>query len=460
LSALYQPDRAVIEAYAGQVTPLNWSDSRIAPLVHFETSRQEELLSPPAVDVCADMKAWAQSGYHRLSPASRAFEAAQKVRSEVIMPTGSLPSLLKPYEGPRELALIRQARTLQPKLSKAFDGVSRAFSHLRRALGVPRDEEEEREQGPVLGRGKTHAGSTFIVRPETSRGQFGHSCHHPVSYDFKERAKKGSELSSSSGSSVCLGNHSERQLSSGCGGEVESIAVVVPASVRTVRLLLSNGRTISSPVVRIPARYGGPAGLYLQAVRGYSPHPVSLTELDRDGHVVSVRKLSKVRCRRRPHTTGPVFVDLATGTAPGGQSFTIQASIFHFGRHTSFNLELPVRGTPDGISEEVIGGGPKPKAFPWAVASECAPHEFSIVYGVLAAPGDSVLARTAEGLVPLTKVPIAANLHSGGPLLYGAFSTLPSELVVRRSDGSTLYSESLAARGKEDTEFCEGYAEP
>jgi len=35
-AAIYQPDRAAIEAYAGQVTPLSWSNPRIVPLVHFE----------------------------------------------------------------------------------------------------------------------------------------------------------------------------------------------------------------------------------------------------------------------------------------------------------------------------------------------------------------------------------------------------------------------------------------
>jgi hypothetical protein len=90
---------------------------------------------------------------------------------------------------------------------------------------------------------------------------------------------------------------------------------------------------------------------------------------------------------------------------------------------------------------------------------ECKPHEYAVIYGTLAAPGASVLARTAAGLVPLTTVPIAADLHSGGPLAYGVFSTLPSELVVQNSAGSTPYTESLAATGKEEAEFCEGYEE-
>ncbi len=459
-SANYQPDRAAIDAYVGQVSPLSWSDPRIAPLLHLQTSRVEELVSPPAVDVCADMKAWAQSGYHRLSSASRAFEAAQNTRSEGATQRGSIRPLLKPFEGPSERALIRGTDALVPKLLHAFTALSRAATRLNRTLGVPRDRDEERESGPVLGRGTTHAGTTFTVRPETSRESFGHSCQHPVAYEFEERSK-GSVISSSSGSSVCLGDHSERHPSGMCGRGVESIAAVVPASVETVRLLLSNGHTISSRVVRIPRRYGGPGGLYLQAVRGYSPHPVSLTELDRNGHVVAVRKLDGIGCRREAPTSGPTSVTLATATAPGGEKLTFDATIVHFGRgQSSFDLAPPfsLHSIEDEPSEGAIGGE-KPRAFPWSLAWECPPHEFSVLYGILAAPGDSVLARTSEGIVPLTMVAIAAKLHSGGPLVYGVFSVLPSELIVRRSDGSTLYSESLLARGKDDAEFCVGYAE-
>ncbi len=62
-------------------------------------------------------------------------------------------------------------------------------------------------------------------------------------------------------------------------------------------------------------------------------------------------------------------------------------------------------------------------------------------------------------LVTLTKVPIAARLNSGGPLVYGVFAEIPSELVVRRRDGTVLYTESLAAKATEEAEYCAGYGE-
>jgi hypothetical protein len=458
VAAVYQPDRGTLEVYSARIETLSWSDPRIAPLARFDVDSLEERAAPPVVDMCSDMETWAQSGYHLLSAASREFDAAQKVRSTAVRPGGSISSLLKPYEGPRERALIRRTRALQVKTVKALSGVFRGFSRLRRTLGVPGGPFEERKREPVLGRGTTHAGSSFTVRRESPGGQFRPPCGRSVSVELKERAEGSGGSSGSSATSVCLGGHSDRPPSSSCGGEIESITTAVPASVSTVRLRLSNGETITSGVVRVPTGSGGPGGIYVQAIRGYSPYPVSLEELNAQRDIVLVVAVKRLRCKREPAAQGPTFVDLANGTTPGGEAFAIEGVVVHFGSNqTSFSLELGVgvHGSREGI--EV--GNAKPKAFSWSLGVECPPHEFAIVYGILSAPGDSVLARTPAGLVPLTEVAIAGDLHSEGPLAYGVFSTLPSELVVRDGNGSTVYTESLIAKGREEAEFCQGYAE-
>jgi hypothetical protein len=73
-------------------------------------------------------------------------------------------------------------------------------------------------------------------------------------------------------------------------------------SARNVRLLLSDGRSITSRVLLLPAGVnGGPAGFYYQAVRGPVPIPVSLTELDAQGRKLRVLRLSPVRaCEPQP----------------------------------------------------------------------------------------------------------------------------------------------------------------
>jgi hypothetical protein len=457
-AAIYQPDRAATEAFAAQVTPLIWSNSRIAPLVSRDVRDLEEDLSPPVTDVCADMKAWAQSGYHTLSAASREFAAARKARIEATGPSGSLDSLLKPYEGPIERRLLQRTQTLATRLRTTLTGPLRELSRLQRALGVPEGPFEESKREPVLGRGATEAGGSFVVRRETAQEQFVSQCKHAVSIEITERSKGSRDFSESSDTSVCLGGRAGQQASGECSDEVQSITSAVPSSVRTARLLLSNGRTITSRVVRIPRRDGGPRGVYVQAVRGYSPYPISLTELDAKGEVVGVVQLTLLRCHPEPPEKRPTFVMLAEGATPEGAPFSIQGIAFQSGRgHASFNLELDAGLSGRGQAIEVANT--KPKTFSWSLGMECPPHEFAIVYGILSAPGDSVLARTSAGLVPLTKVAIAADLHSEGPLVYGVFSTLPSELVVLGSDGSTLYTESLAAKAKEEAEFCAGYAE-
>jgi hypothetical protein len=116
------------------------------------------------------------------------------------------------------------------------------------------------------------------------------------------------------------------------------------------------------------------------------------------------------------------------------------------------------QGDP-GLNQPAIGLGTT-KAFPWSLSIGCTPHPYAILYGILAPPGESVTARTPQGIVALNMVPIEPRVHAKGPLVYGAFSALPSELTVLGANGSTIYTENLQAKATETAQFCEGYAEP
>ena len=459
-AAVYKPDSAAIQAFVAQITPLSWSDPRIAALVHFDASSiQEDLVSVP--QVCADMRAWAQTGYHTLSPASRAFKAAQKARVTAPRPTGSIKALLQPYEDAAQRTLVRRTEALRSKTKEAFEEINSQYTHLQRALGLPESQPEVIEHQKVLGRGHTEAGETFVVRHESPRTRPEQNCQRSVSVELKTTSANGRSSSGSSGS-VCLSERSRGQPPTQCGGGVWGITAAVPPSVWTVRLRLSSGRTLTSEVVRIPAREGGPGGVYVQSLRPHTPHAVSLTELDRRGKVVRVVKLTETRCEVEggPHE-GPTFVPLANGSTPGGEPFRIEGVLVHAGHHQTFfnlSLEADVEGrTNESHAEGPIGQTRRP--FSWSLTTGCPPHSFSIIYGTLAAPGVSVSALTPAGLIPLTEMQLAANLHAAGPLFYAALSTAPSELVVKGSNGQTLYTESVVAKAKEDREFCEGYGE-
>jgi hypothetical protein len=89
----------------------------------------------------------------------------------------------------------------------------------------------------------------------------------------------------------------------------------------------------------------------------------------------------------------------------------------------------------------------------------CLPQPYAIVYGLLKAPRDTVLARVSGTLVPLRKVAIPARLHAGGVLVYGAFTPMPTELLVRNASGRTVDRRDLSQAAKSETETCEGEAE-
>jgi hypothetical protein len=468
--ALFQPDRGAVQEYANAVGGLSWSDPRIAPLVHSDVQLIEASVAPPVFAPCPDMRAWAQSGYHVLAPGTRALQAEEE--SAPPGPAVALHRLLKRFEDAPARAIIRRASSVRTAVAHGLAGTVPTQSRLRHALGLPETFFERRENAPVLGRGPTTVpGTTFVIRREAPEPPSSGSCRISVSVEFVERS--GPTTSSSFGGR-CVGNPGEG-LSSGCGGEVETISAVVGARVRSVRLRLRDGRTITSRVT--PVREGSRvvAGIYAQAIRS-RPAPEALAELDRRGRVLRTLSMRHAVCPLEPKSAepaGPTFVTLAGGRLPGGEPFSIRGVIVHFGRNqTSFDVEAEtgLLGN-NGLSElgaeangdVAIGPGsrvPKPKAYPWRLSAECPPHPFVVIYGILAAPGGSVLARTPAGLVALVKVPLAARYHAGGPLVFGAFEAMPSELIVRRADGSALYTESLTAKATEASEYCAGYAEP
>jgi hypothetical protein len=220
----------------------------------------------------------------------------------------------------------------------------------------------------------------------------------------------------------------------------------------------SDGRTVTVSVLQIPAKDGGPAGVFIDAFRGYNPYPVLVQEQSRDGMVVRTVNLGRMRCMQESAADAPgppEPVNLATVTAPSGEHLTISGILHRFRGQTEFFL-----GPQPGMRNSEEGKeSAEPKQFQWDLSTECAPHPYSLLDGILLPPGTSVLVRTPTGLAPLTKVELPASVPAGGPLFYGVFVTPPTEIVVERSDGSVLYTEGLAAKATEETEFCEGYAE-
>jgi hypothetical protein len=442
--------RGAEEAYIATIQKLSWSDPTINALIQRRAQVSRTELAKPRVGVCAELRGWAASGFQVLPPEAKSLQETEDAPSRNVV-SGNLQVLLMPYEDAASRAILRRVEALRKQLKearRADEAGARAIYNMDRALGERVSRFAEQQLAPVIGKGKTAAGTTFVIRAAVGKNPSG-ACAHSVDVEIRER-------SGGSGGGLCLGKGASSRPSGECSGSVETIELVTPPSVRNARVLFSNGRSTMVSVIPISAKDGGPAGVLIGAFRGYNPYPISVQELSSHGTVLKTVSLGRIRCEKETAANSvgaPQFIPLATAMTPFGEPLTITGTLHRVGLQTEFFLGPQ----PGRRSKEATEGTGPPKQFQWELSTECAPHAYSLLDGILLAPGTSVLARTATGLTPLTKVELAATTHAKGPLLYGVYATPPTEIVVERSDGSILYTENLAAQATEETEYCDGY---
>ncbi len=467
ISAAAYPQRPrTAAAFASAADALHWSDAAITRGVHAYASLIASHAETVPLHVCADMRSWVASGYKTLPQAAKELEARDDAGLRDLLGSTPLSSIgpgspaLAPYEGPAAKALLadiqaltRQARPLEARL-EAIE------AQLSAALGIHEaSRPHEGARGVVIGMGRTASGESFVAKLEPAAAS-EHGC-------LNVTITSGD---SSDGGCFLAGQHGA-EPSVNCNAGLLTIQSVTLPTTRRVRLRLSNGRTITSAALIIPARLGGPAGLYFQVVRGPSPIPVSLTELDAHGKPLrTVRLPAIVECTAHPLKYLPGGIrTLVQGRVPGGTTFSIVAERYRFLGKLYLELKLNMGSEAGQRGGAAVGGltvssggshhAAATRAFKPQESSGCHPQPYAIIYGILKAPHDRLLARTPSGLAQLHTVTIPAELHAGGVLAYGAFSPPPSALLLRAPNGRTLSSESLTERAKGTVEECEGESE-
>jgi hypothetical protein len=473
-AAYEEPDDEATTRLVSSLSTLQWSNLTLTSLVQALATSEQERLEAPALDVCADMAAWASSDYKTLSAGTTAFLArreADRARTRAEGEQLSIAQLLAQYESSGEKALARRIKTLDDEfVAGAVGTLSSSEPKVEEALGIhsPLEEGIERaKHATVIAHGRTAAGERFVAKAErATAGERG--CKLTVSIENPPKRKAGlrGTISFSTGGECLSSKFSGPQASVRCDSGLLRITALAPASARTARLMLSNGREITSRVIRAP-RLGGRAGYYYQVVRGPSPIPVSLTELSASDSTLRVVELPRViECTKHPdkYLPGGRPRRLARGRAPEGPRFTIVGERFSYLGHVRFELKVNTtaehgegRGAVGGSSSIEVGGPPPP--FSIDESTGCNPHLYDIVYGVLKPPGASVLVRISGVLTPLHEARIPAGLHAGGVLAYGAFAAAPTQLIVRDARGRTLISQSMTQSAKQTDEECEGEAE-
>jgi hypothetical protein len=465
---VYVSDRGPVKALIAAEERLHWSDGRLAALASEQIAHTRESLTSvePAAAVCADLRTWRASGFRVAPPAAR--ELYERLRSTETSPLAleSLDEAVQHLETPRERALARRTDVLLASALEGSDTVEATGVHLQRTLGL-RDrplEEHEHDDVPAA-HGTSAAGYSYTVTTQLDARSHRVGCSLETSVSFAPPRQSGQlvVLTGGGGRNVCLRGRDARQPPVvECEEGLLRIATTVARSIRAVRLVLSDGRTVTSHTQFVAARAGGPVRIYVQAVRGPSPIPVSLTELNAHGRAIKALALAPVRnCRRPKPPSPPILVTLARATAANGRAFAIVGSLFDYGGDSEgegAHFSLALRGGPLADTEEVdIEPDRGPLSF--QVAAECPPNPYVIVYGLAKAPAVSVLAQTPGGSQPLTRVAIPSRLHAHGALVYGVLPTLPTGLLVEGRNGRVLRRIDLSRRGGEAAEFCEGYAE-
>jgi hypothetical protein len=125
----------------------------------------------------------------------------------------------------------------------------------------------------ILAHGVTAAGTTYRVAAERGDEPL---CRARIT--ITEDAPDGQF-----GSGSCFTGSVAEEFSMTCPGDRVAIEAIVPPVTRKIRVRLADGRTLSSRVVELPDRDGGPLGVYFQAVPASGARPVSLIELDLRG---------------------------------------------------------------------------------------------------------------------------------------------------------------------------------
>lgn len=292
----------------------------------------------------------------------------------------------------------------------------------------------------VVGHGQTAAGSTFVATiqtPSVAGGEPSGAGACPLNVSITEGAQSRT-------TKVCYSwSESPVRPKVECQAGTLTIHVRVRDNTHNVRLTLSDGRVVTSPVILVPRALGGPATLYYQAVQGPSPIPVSITELDERGREIrTVATPRVVECTKMQvrHLPGHV---LARDRAPGGRLFTISSERTRTLGRTYFGLRVAFEG--DGAS--AIGSGPLRLALPleWDVRRVCKPYPYGIIYGVLTTPGAGAFVRTGRGLQRMRRVTIAASVRPHSTLVYSLVRQTPTEVIVRTRDGKTVVDESVSS---------------
>lgn len=133
--AAYQPDKESMVAFAHTIKGLHWSNRKLTHMVDTYATKLEGFITLAAPNICADVKAWAASGYSTLPASTVSFDKgfyAYSIEAEEV----SL-RLLRPYESATEASLVRRTQSLEAPLAEFEAEAVSDYSEILDSLKLP-----------------------------------------------------------------------------------------------------------------------------------------------------------------------------------------------------------------------------------------------------------------------------------------------------------------------------------
>jgi hypothetical protein len=115
VTAVVALDRPAGHAFVAATQHLRWSDRRLTREVHAYVAKVRTLSGLAQPHLCADVRAWAATGFHALSPATISFSP---LFMSVWVAAGERPPALSASETSAERALIARTARLEMKLTE------------------------------------------------------------------------------------------------------------------------------------------------------------------------------------------------------------------------------------------------------------------------------------------------------------------------------------------------------
>jgi hypothetical protein len=259
----------------------------------------------------------------------------------------------------------------------------------------------------------------------------------------------------------------------GCGPTVAEQEGSVSASVKRLRFVVPDGRSLTVPVFDAPASIASGYGVVLAIgpmdVLGRNPKVESLAA---DGHVLATEtnalqflSTCLTRFTTPPATLlAPGILRGVSGVSPHHTPWIFSLQLLRYGGRELVCTELTPQGSgqcfptpgekPSLDGNPTLGPDPPVQLTPGNEGT-CAPPRYSVISGLVMRGGLTIWFKTPNGTRRIALVAVDKRFRVPGGVFATTITRGPVTLLARNAAGRTVYTAAVTNRG-DKASFCGG----